>query len=97
MSTTNSIKVHISTNCSFCEGKAYIPDGVGETCDSVFYEKHKPCPDCQGTGRISQWITLNQLANLLDQIDPFEVDWAALAEEKEPISQFEDSRESAGL
>jgi hypothetical protein len=91
-----SIKVHIADDCSYCQGKAYLQYKEAESCSGDSYTQYKPCSSCHGTGRQGSWITIAELARLIDQIDLFEPDYATLGEE-EPIGQYLDSRESAGL
>ena len=94
MSTT--IKVHIKTDCNFCNGQAYISNGKAESCSGEFYTQHKKCGYCDETGLMSRWISLLELINIMDQLDPMQPDYATLAE-VEPTSQYQDSLDSAGI
>ena len=93
MTTT---QVHIKTRCNYCEGKAYLPYGEQNSGNEEFLPRYLPCPICQGTGLESKWISLTQLRILIDAIDPMESDYSSW-EDNAPISQYQDSCESAGI
>jgi hypothetical protein len=95
MSTTK-IKVKILTDCEFCEGKAYIPIEEAEDTKGEFYTRYIPCYYCEGSGLREKFINLVDFIRLIETIDIFEPDYRSLAEEK-PTSQYQDSRESAGI
>ena len=89
-------KVQISTECSFCKGAAYFPSQEAVSYTGEHYTQYESCLSCRGTGRMGKWITLAELARLINQIDLFEPDYDTLAE-VEPISNLQDNYESSGL
>ena len=60
-------KVHVLVSCEACHGKAQLP--VGEAISSMgeSYIQYRPCPQCQGSGKQTRWITLVELRTLMDQ------------------------------
>jgi hypothetical protein len=93
---TSTIKVKILTDCEFCEGKAYIPEGEEVDSFGGIYTKYIPCKHCEGSGLMSKYINLVDFIRLMETIDIFEPDYKALGEEV-LRSQYIDSMESAGL
>lgn len=93
---TTTIKIHIKTECQFCDGQAYISQGKAESCTGEIYTKYRKCGYCDESGLMSKWISLVELINHMDQINVMEPDYLALAE-VEPTSQYQDSRDSAGI
>lgn len=93
---TTTIKIHIKITCKYCNGSAYIPIGQEKDYKGEFYTRYQPCSYCEGSGLASRWISLKEFINLIDKVDTFESDYLVLAE-KEPVSQYQDSRESAGI
>jgi hypothetical protein len=93
---TTTIKIHIKTECQFCAGQAYLPQGEAESCTGELYIKHRKCVYCDESGLMSKWISLVELINHMDQINVMEPDYLALAE-VEPTSQYQDGRDSAGI
>jgi len=89
------IKVQILTRCEHCEGQAYLPDCEDISATGEKYTRYRPCFHCNGSGKQTKWISLGEFADLLDCATALKPDWAELAR-KEPISQYQDSRESAG-
>ena len=90
------IKVRILDRCEHCEGEAYIfeyqdVDGRGET-----YDRYRPCEMCHGSGNQASWISLRDLSNLIERAIALEPDYLELAREK-PVSQYQDSRDAAGI
>jgi hypothetical protein len=59
------------------------------------YIRHISCPACQGSGTQAKRVPLSEFADLL-YADPMEPDYQRLAH-MEPLSQFQDSREAAGI
>jgi hypothetical protein len=58
------IKVQVLTTCDFCEGDAYLPDGEAESYSGEKYTRYKPCPYCDGSGKILikyYFITLTRM------------------------------------
>ena len=90
------IKVNILTTCEFCEGEAYLPIGEAESYAGEKYIRYEPCPQYQGSGKQTKWISLQEFADLLDRAISFEPDYQELASHK-PVSQYQDSRECAGI
>lgn len=94
-----AIKVQIRTRCEYCHGEAYLPVSEEISASGEKYTRHLPCPVCLGEGETNRWISLRDFYELLNDAavrDPMEVDWADLAQ-KAPVSQYQDSRESAGI
>ena len=89
-------KVQILIQCTHCDGEAYLPDREDISATGERYMRYAPCPNCQGSGKQTQWITLGEFADLLDHATALKPDWAELAR-KEPISQYQDSRDAAGI
>ena len=90
------IKVRILDRCEFCDGEAYVfecedVDSHGET-----YDRYRPCEMCQGSGNQAKWIGLRELSDLLERAIAMEPDYAELAREQ-PVSQYRDSRDAAGI
>jgi hypothetical protein len=90
------IKVQILDRGEFCDGEAYLfvcedVDARGET-----YDRYRPCEVCQGSGNQAKWVSLPEFADLLERATSFEPDYVDLSKEQ-PISQYQDSRESAGI
>ena len=93
---TSTIKVKILTDCEFCEGKAYIPIGEAEDTNGGIYTRYIPCSYCDGSGLRTKYINLGDFIRLTETFDICEPDYRAMAEE-EPVSQYLDSLESAGI
>jgi RecJ-like exonuclease len=90
------MKVRILDQCEFCDGEAYIfvcedVDARGETLD-----RYRPCEMCHGSGNRAKLVSLPEFADLLERATSFEPDYVDLSKEQ-PISQYQDSRESAGI
>ena len=90
------IKVQILTKCKHCDGEAYLPVGESESYTGETYMRYEPCPQCQGSGKQTQWISLKEFADLLERAVSFEPDYLELASHK-PISQYADSCDAAGI
>jgi hypothetical protein len=91
----NMLKVLVIDTCEWCQGEAYVY--AGEYKDE--YEErpvYQPCHVCKGSGEMEKQITLREFQDLLDKANAMEPDYSELAKEK-PISQYQDSRESAGI
>jgi hypothetical protein len=93
---TNTIKVHVLSECEFCGGRAYLP--IGEVADSKggIYTRYIPCKYCEGSGLMTKYINLVDFIRLMETIDICQPDYRDLAE-VEPVSQYIDSMESAGI
>ena len=59
------IKVHILTRCEVCDGLAYLPAEEAISYSGERYLRYEPCSSCQGSGRQTRWIPLDELASLL--------------------------------
>ena len=92
------IQIHILDSCSTCKGQAYIPIGEELSNTGERYLRHEPCSICQGSGKQTRWISIDQLVDLIARLDadPMEPDYLELARD-EPTSQFVDSRDAAGI
>jgi RecJ-like exonuclease len=90
------IKVRIHDQCDFCDGDAYVfvcedSDSRGET-----FDRFRPCEMCHGSDNRAKWVSLRELSDLLERAIAMEPDYLELAREK-PVSQYQDSRDSAGI
>ena len=61
------VKLQILSKCQHCDGQAYLPE-----CDDVDYKgnkyiRHRPCPICEGSGLIGEWVDLPIFLHLLEQ------------------------------
>ena len=61
-------KVQIMTTCQACCGKAYVPVGDEVSPTRVKYIRHRPCFACQGSGKQTHWIEVQEFAMLLHAI-----------------------------
>jgi len=61
------LKVHISDKCPECGGEAYLPAGEVVSNSGKHYTRYLPCPICNGSGRLSRWVSLAEFAILLKQ------------------------------
>ena len=89
-------KVKILTRCDFCKGEAYLPIGEAESYTGEKYMQYEPCPQCHGSGKQANWVNLKEFADLMERAISFEPDYQELASHK-PVSQYQDSRECAGI
>ena len=89
------MKVIVIDRCEFCDGEAYLYAGEYKDGD-IERPVYQACQACKGAGEREKAISLREFADLLDRAVSMEPDWSALAKEK-PISQFQDSREAAGI
>ena len=92
------IKIQILDTCSTCQGQAYIPVGEEVSNSGERYLRHELCQTCEGSGKHTRWISLDQLVDLIAKLDedPMEPDYLELAR-AEPTSQYADSRDAAGI
>lgn len=90
------MKVHIRTICINCEGQAYLPVREVVSYSGERYTQHHRCPHCLGSGEQEQWISLREFADLLEKATSMEPDYQELARER-PTSQYQDSRDAAGI
>ena len=93
-----NVKVHILETCTTCLGKAYLPVGEAVSNSGEHYIQHQPCNKCDGSGVQENWISLEQLAYFLVELDkdPMAPNYLELAS-AEPTSQYIDSRDAAGI
>ena len=90
------IKVRILDHCEPCDGEAYIFDYQDVDSRGETYDRYRPCEMCHGSGNQAKWVSLREFSDLLERANSFEPDYAALAQEQ-PTSQYQDSRDSAGI
>jgi hypothetical protein len=93
---TTTIKVKILTDCEYCKGKAYIPAREAKDSKGEIYTQYVPCRHCSGSGMSEKVVSLVEFIRLIETVDIFEPDYKSLAE-REPISQYVDSLEAAGI
>ena len=51
---------------------------------------------CHASGNQAKWVSLRELADLLERATSMQPDYLELAREK-PTSQYQDSRDAAGI
>ena len=90
------IKVRILDRCEFCDGEAYIyvcedVDARGDT-----FDRYRPCEMCHGSGNREKGVSLREFSDLIERAIAMEPDYLELARQK-PISQYQDSRDAAGI
>ena len=61
-------KIQILTTCQACCGRAYVPVGEETSCTGTKFVRHRPCFACQGSGKQTRWIDVQEFANLLHAI-----------------------------
>ena len=61
------IKVKILSKCTYCDGQAYLPSGMGVDYEGGEYQHYLPCPTCNGSGKTGKWITLPEFQKLLKE------------------------------
>jgi DnaJ-class molecular chaperone len=61
-------KIQILTTCQACSGQAYLPVGKEVSPTGVKYIRHRPCFACQGSGKQTRWIDVQEFAMLLHAI-----------------------------
>ena len=62
------IKVQILTSCMTCNGTAYLPAGEATSYSGERYLRYEPCAACQGSGRQTRWISLEELSLMLAEV-----------------------------
>ena len=90
------MKVRILDRCEFCDGEAYIFDRQDVDARGKTYDRYRPCEMCHGSGNRAKWVSLREFSDLLERAIAMEPDYLELAREK-PVSQFQDSRDAAGI
>ena len=61
-------KVQILTTCRACGGKAYLPTTEELSTAGRTYFRHLPCTTCQGSGKETRWIDIQDFAYMLTAI-----------------------------
>jgi len=61
-------KIQILITCQACSGQAYVPVGEEVSPTGVKYIHHRPCLACQGSGKQTHWIDVQEFAMLLHAI-----------------------------
>lgn len=61
------IKVRILSSCPRCHGEAYLPVGEADSVSGQPYQRHQPCPLCQGSGTQPEWLSISAFFTLLQQ------------------------------
>ena len=61
-------KIPILTTCQACSGQAYVPVGEEISTTGVKYIRHRPCFACQGSGKQTRWLDIQEFTNLLRAI-----------------------------
>ena len=89
------VKVQIFVQCEYCDGEAFLPGGEVVSYKGEIYTSYRPCPQCQGSGLVEKWVSLQEFASLPDRAISLEPDYQELASHK-PVSQYQDSCEAAG-
>ena len=89
------LKVVVIDRCEYCDGEAYLYAGEYKDGD-VERPVYQACQACKGAGEREKAISLREIADLLDRAIAMEPDYAELAKVK-PVSQYQDSREAAGI
>jgi hypothetical protein len=90
------MKVYVRTTCSFCDGEAYLPVRETVSCTGEQYTQHRRCAYCLGSSEQEKWVSLREFADLLDRATSLEPDYQELARAR-PASQYQDSRDAAGI
>ena len=62
------IKIQILTKCDECNGHAYLPIGETEDFKGRKYTRYVPCSSCEGSGKACKWVSLEEFAVLLRQL-----------------------------
>jgi hypothetical protein len=61
-------KIQILINCQACNGHAYVPVGEEVSPTGAKYIRHRPCFACQGSGKQTHWIDIQEFAMLLQAL-----------------------------
>lgn len=62
------LRILTLTICTSCKGRGYQPTEEEIIIVGWKYPGHKPCDQCDGSGKAIKWIDLDELARLLDEI-----------------------------
>ena len=63
----DKIKIPILDKCPECKGQAYLPAGQAVSSSGESYTRYAPCPVCEGGGRKTRWVELEEFARLLKE------------------------------
>ena len=63
------VKVKVLSKCTYCDGQAYLPSGMGVDYAGEKYQHYLPCPKCNGSGQTGKWISLPEFQKLLKEAD----------------------------
>lgn len=63
------VKVLAIVTCSACNGRAFLPTDQVIFIGGWKYFRHIACSSCKGVGRQYQWLSLSDLAQMLDEIN----------------------------
>jgi hypothetical protein len=63
------VKVKVLVKCTYCDGKAYLPSGMGVDYAGEEYQRYLPCPKCHGSGQTGKWISLPEFQKLLKDVE----------------------------
>lgn len=89
------LKVVVYDRCEFCDGEAYVYAGEYKD-ENEERPVYLPCHACKGKGEREKLIPLREFQRMLDKACEMEPDWDELSKEK-PISNYQDSRDAAGI
>ncbi len=94
-----AIKVQILTCCKACDGQAYLPVGPAMNSKGEPYIRYAPCQQCEGSGEAPRWVSLTDFLDLLEcaELDEALVPNYAELAQHQPVTQYADSCESAGI
>lgn len=62
------LKIYVQILCPSCKGKAYITTQETILITIWKHVRHKPCPQCNGSGTQTRWIDLNEFFQLLEEL-----------------------------
>lgn len=62
------VRILTLTTCSSCKGRGYQTTEEQIIIVGWKYPRQIPCDQCDGSGKTIQWIDLDELARLLDEI-----------------------------
>jgi len=91
-------QVQVFNVCDYCQGKAYLPYEGGTNAKGKSVIRHSACPQCHGTGRSNQWITIEEFILMMGgSLKDADRELNEQYGSEEPVTSYQDSRESAGL
>ena len=61
-------KIQMLTTCQACNGRASVPVREEVSLTGAKYIRHRPCFACQGSGKQTRWIDVQEFAMLLHAI-----------------------------